>query len=124
MTETMDWNDNFSGGGRVDGDQVDGDQADPNQSDDDEGIIELTDILDGAVDDDGKIDQSNSTIMSEKGMAQEDASPLSDDAIEAALLRIVEKKYAGQLDAIFVEAVEKVVKQEIEAIKKNLLKDF
>lgn len=111
MTETMDRNDSFSH---------------DDQAHDDQEIIELTDILDGVVEDDGnvKIDQSHSTAMSEKEMASVDGSLLSDDAIEAALLRIVEKKYAGQLDAIFVAAVERVVKREIEAIKQSILKDI
>jgi hypothetical protein len=110
----MDRNDNFS----------DEDQSHEDQSHEDHGIIELTDILDEIVDGDGKADQSPSTVMSEKGMARDHDSILSDDAVEAALLRIVEKKYARQLDALFVEAVERVVKREIAAIKQSLLKDL
>jgi hypothetical protein len=139
MTETMDRKDNFSDEDHLGDDQaygyqsgdgqLYGDQLHDDKLDDDQEIIELTDVLDGAVDDDdddddGRIDQLHSKAMSEKGMDLDDDIPLSDERIEDALLRIVEKKYAGKLDAIFVEAVERVVKREIETIKKSLLKDL
>jgi hypothetical protein len=108
MTETMDLNKDFS--------------------DDDEDIIELTDILED-LPDDGPDDGNEGDGLSGTTAAARDAAAVGygvpdDDAIEAALLRIVERKYAHRLDAFFVEAVERVVKQEIAAIKQSLLKDF
>ena len=114
MTETMNRNHDFS----------DEDQPDEDQADEDQGIIELTDILDENVADDDSIDRSPSTMIPEKGMARDDNSFLSDDAVEAALLRVVEKKYGRQLDTLFVKAVERVVEREIAAIKQSLLKDL
>lgn len=114
MTETMDQNDNLSKDGK----------SEEDQPDDNLEIIELTDIFEGVVADDGQPYKSLTSITPEKGLARDDGNLISDDAIEAALLRIVEKKYARQLDALFVEAVERVVEREIAAIKQSLLKDF
>lgn len=95
MTETMDLNKDFS--------------------DDDGDIIELTDILEDLPDDGGGADARDAAVS--HGIPD-------DDAIEAALLRVVEKKYGQRLDALFVEAVERVVEREIAAIKQSLLRDL
>ena len=104
MTETMDLNKDFS--------------------DDDGDIIELTDILEDLPDDgDDAVGLSGTKVAAGDAAAVSNDIP-DDDAIEAALLRIVEKKYAQRLDALFVEAVERVVEREIAAIKQSLLKDL
>ncbi len=105
MTEIMDLNTDFS--------------------DDDEDIIELTDILEDLPDSGGTDDGVSAADAAVRdGAAAVGPGVPDDDAIEAALLRIVEKKYARRLDTLFVEAVERVVEREIAAIKQSLLKDL
>ncbi|ACN15187.1 hypothetical protein HRM2_20890 [Desulforapulum autotrophicum HRM2] len=104
MTETMDLNKDFS--------------------DDDGDIIELTDILEDLPDDGDDSGELSGTKAAARDAAAFSHGVPDDEAIEAALLRIVEKKYAHRLDALFVEAVERVVEREIAAIKQSLLKDL
>lgn len=110
MTETIDLNKGFS--------------------DDSEDIIELTDLIEEGQVEDGLEDGSNADMVLEMeqpaGAAETGnttAAP-TDEALEAALIRIIEKKYAKRLDALFAETVERVVEREIAAIKKSLLKDL
>jgi hypothetical protein len=105
MTETIDLNKGFS--------------------DDDEDIIELTDLIENGPDDGSNTD----VVLELEELADavetgNTAAVPTDEAIEAALSRIIEKKYAQRLDALFVETVERVVEREIAAIKQSLLKDL
>ena len=105
MTETIDLNKGFS--------------------DDDEDIIELTDLIENGPDDGSNTD----VILELEELADavetgNTAAVPTDEVIEAALSRIIEKKYAQRLDALFVETVERVVEREIAAIKQSLLKDL
>ncbi|MCP4117356.1 MAG: hypothetical protein GY737_18560 [Desulfobacteraceae bacterium] len=99
-------------------------------SDDGEDIIELTDPIKEGLVEEGPDDGSNADVVLEMekpagAVDTGNAIPVpSDEALEAALIRIIEKKYAQRLDALFVETVERVVEREIAAIKKSLLKDL
>jgi len=110
MTETIDLNKGFS--------------------DDSEDIIELTDLIEEGLVEEELEDGSSAGVVLEMeqpaGAADGgDATAVpTDEALEAALIRIIEKKYAKRLDALFVETVERVVEREIAAIKKSLLKDL
>ncbi len=110
MTETIDQNKGF----------LDDDHGD---------IIELTDLIEERLDDGSNADGANADgvlEMKEPAVAVETGNTTvpTDEAIEAALSRIIEKKYAKRLDALFVETVERVVEREIAAIKQSLLKDL
>jgi hypothetical protein len=94
-------------------------------SEDDEDIIELTDLIENRMD-----DGSNGDVvleleeLADAGETGNTVAVPTDEAIEAALTRIIEKRYAQRLDALFVETVERVVEREIAAIKQSLLKDL
>jgi len=88
--------------------------------DDDEDIIELTDIcgkvLDQGLNDDRFFDQNE--------VGKNDDLSLTDELIEAAFLRIIEKRYGKRFDTFFAETVERVVEREIAAIKQILIKNL
>ncbi|CCK79812.1 hypothetical protein [Desulfobacula toluolica] len=49
---------------------------------------------------------------------------VSQEQVEAALERIIEKKIAGKIETILFDAMEKVIEKEIAGIKKSLQKDL
>ncbi|MCK5879860.1 MAG: hypothetical protein KAH24_08770, partial [Holophagae bacterium] len=51
-------------------------------------------------------------------------SSVSQEQIEAALERVIEKKFAEKIDPILFEVIERVIEQEIAKIKESLLKDL
>ena len=115
----------------------------------DDPIIELTDV----VEDDEDLDQTLSDdILSDDGIPDEtpvelsdvhdfndiediDRTPAADDIsasgeisvseaqIEAALERVIEKKFAEKIEPLLFETMERVILQEIQKIKTTLLKD-
>ncbi|MBI9088855.1 MAG: hypothetical protein JEZ12_06535 [Desulfobacterium sp.] len=93
--------------------------------DDDPGdIIELTDLIEERLDDGSNADGVLELVEQDDAVETGNTIVPTDEAIEAALSRIIEKKYAKRLDALFVETVERVVEREIAAIKQSLLKDL
>ncbi len=104
--------------------------------DHDDDIIELTEVFTG---ESSPKDQEVIELTQE---AVELKEPLSDDVsltrnddehirpsldwkeIEAALEKIIEKKFSGGIEKIFFEVLEKVIKQELEDIKSKLKKDL
>lgn len=115
----------------------------------DDPIIELTDV----VEDDEDLEQTLSDdILSDVGIPDEkpleladeqdfsdiedfDRTPAADDIsvsdeisvsesqIEAALERVIEKKFAEKIEPLLFETMERVILQEIQKIKTTLLKD-
>lgn len=49
---------------------------------------------------------------------------VSQEQIEAALERVIEKKFADKIDGILLDVMENVIGKEISKIKESLLKDF
>lgn len=93
--------------------------------DDDHGdIIELTDLIEERSDDGSNADGVLELVEQAGAVETGNTAVPTDEALEAALSRIIEKKYAKRLDALFVETVERVVEREIAAIKQSLLKDL
>ncbi len=90
--------------------------------DEDEVIIELTDIVygDHEPEEDDGIEFVDLIVDEVSGSSE---GPTMDQ-IEAALEKVIEKKYAQKIEPLLFDAVERVVKKEIEAIKKSLFKDI
>lgn len=55
---------------------------------------------------------------------QETIQNVSQTMIDAALERVIEKKFAGRIDSILFDVMERVIQREIEEIKVKLQKDF
>jgi len=115
----------------------------------DDPIIELTDV----VEDDEDLEKTLSDdLLSEDGIPDEttveladvhdfndiediDRAPVADDIsvsdeisvseaqIEAALERLIEKKFAEKIEPLLFETMERVILREIQKIKTTLLKD-
>ncbi len=87
-------------------------------SDVDESIIELTEIVEqGHVSGDDDIIELTELVeddLSKEIQAHELGS------IDAALERVIEKKFGEKIEGLLYEAVERVVKKEIETLKKAL----
>lgn len=49
---------------------------------------------------------------------------VSQTMVEAALARVIEKKFAGRIEAILFDVMERVIQREIEEIKEKLQKDL
>jgi hypothetical protein len=125
MSDLTDWDDDILG-----------------EDETDEGIIELTSIVENEVDDE--------TIIELTDIVEEDAPGLSieittedqieveekievaaipdlsvtQEQVEAALERVIEKKFADKIEAILFEKMEKVIEREIADIKNRLQKDL
>ncbi|WP_457553892.1 hypothetical protein [Desulfobacula sp.] len=69
-------------------------------------------------------DDPREKIFPEPEVATDPASSssLDKEQLEAALERVIEKKFADKIDVILFEAMEKVIKKEILKIKKRLQK--
>lgn len=50
-------------------------------------------------------------------------APISSEQIDAAVERIIERKFAGRIEAVIVQAIEKTVTREIEKLKRLLLEN-
>lgn len=114
MTETMDLNKDF----------FDDEDIIELTFDDDEDIIELTDICGKVLDQGLSEDRFFEQTKLNHGVGTNGAVVLTDKLIEAALLRIIEKRYGKRFDTFFAETVERVVEREIAAIKQILLKNL
>ncbi len=77
----------------------------------DDDIIELTDI-DAAPDD------------PEVHKVLPDEAVVSQQQVEAALERIIEKKFSEKIDVILFDVMERVISREIREIRENLQKDL
>lgn len=92
----------------------------------DENIIELTDIYTGAVD--AEIDGTTAEdIWGEKPLT-EDVLPIAASVtmqqLEAALERVIERKFAEKIEPMLFDVMERVILEEIEKIKKILQRDL
>ena len=92
-----------------------------------EDIIELTDIVEdqSAVLDlemNYPLDEVpvESVAVTEPGMELS----VSQEQLETALERVIEKRFADKIDILLIEGMEKVIKKEINQIKERLQKDL
>ncbi|MCF8126710.1 MAG: hypothetical protein K9J51_10860 [Desulfotignum sp.] len=90
-------------------------------SDDD--IIDLTDI-DSESGDMTADDVQGDEAPPEEQSAVPDMSSVSMQEIEAALERVIEKKFAEKIEPLLFDTMERVILQEIKKIKTTLLKDM
>jgi len=74
--------------------------------------LETTDPME-----DGSVEYDQETVLS-KDLG------LSPELLEAALERVIEKKFANKIETLLFEVMEKVIKKEIVAIKESLQKDL
>lgn len=87
----------------------------------DDTAIELTDMEEVS-----DIEMDIEDIESEDPV-QDDPSeemPVSQEQIEAALERVIEKKFAQKIEPLLFDTMERVILQEIQKIKTALLKDM
>ncbi len=100
----------------------------------DEQIIELTDIVDD-VDAVSEDEMSDNDIIeltdidaASDALVVEDVLPdgyaVSQEQLEAALERIIEKKFSQKIEAILFDVMERVISREITEIRENLQKDL
>ncbi len=52
-----------------------------------------------------------------------EGTPISNEQIDAAVERIIDRKFAGRIEAVIVQAIEKTVSSEIEKLKRLLLEN-
>jgi len=108
----------------------------------DDPIIELTDVVEDGEDmeqtlsddifsDDEMpdVDHFNEIEDIDKAVAADEISSpdgisVSDEKIETALERVIEKKFAERIEPLLFETMERVILQEIQKIKTTLLKDM
>ncbi len=100
----------------------------------DDQIIELTDIVDDVdalsedemADDDiiELIDIDAAPEDSEMHNVLPDEAAVSQQQVEAALERIIEKKFSEKIDVILFDVMERVISREIREIRENLQKDL
>lgn len=64
----------------------------------------------------------------ENDLSETDRGPenidISDDRIDAALERVIEKKFSERIESILFEVMERVIEKEIQEIKDSLQKDL
>ncbi len=99
-----------------------------------DGIIELTEVVDPDSYDsieDGVIELTEALPVKEtKGgdaltkANEADPADVSLDMVEKALENVIEKKFAGKIESILFEVMEKVIEKEIKEIKDSLQKDL
>ena len=100
----------------------------------DEQIIELTDIVDNmeavsedAVPDDDIIELTDiDAVSDEPGVeaVSPDTVTISQQQMETALERVIEKKFSEKIDVILFDVMERVISKEIKEIRENLQKDL
>ena len=100
----------------------------------DEQIIELTDIVDNmeavsedAVPDDDIIELTDIDAVSDAPGVEAvspDTVTISQQQMEAALERVIEKKFSEKIDVILFDVMERVISKEIKEIRENLQKDL
>ena len=100
----------------------------------DDQIIELTDIVDDvdAVSEDEMADDDIIELTDidaapddpEEGTVLPDEGSVSQEQIEVALERIIEKKFSEKIDVILFDVMERVISREIREIRENLQKDL
>jgi len=105
--------------------------------DDDTGIIELTEVVPGAADrqeafvveapstlDDYPAGGNVETESDEKAEVCAKVPEVSQEMFEAALERVIVKKFSETIEKILFEVMEKVIQKEITDIKSSLQKDL
>jgi hypothetical protein len=142
MVDMTDWYDDFINEEKTDEDIVEGgkelstqediieltDIADLEQSPStQEDIIELTDIVEDQsavleLEMNDPVDEVpvESIAVKEPGMELS----VSQEQLETALERVIEKRFADKIDILLIEGMEKVIKKEIVEIKERLQKDL
>ena len=100
----------------------------------DDQIIELTDIVDDVdpVSDDEMpdddiielIDIDTAPHDSDGHKIKPDEPAVTQQQVEAALERIIEKKFSEKIDVILFDVMERVISREIREIRENLQKDL
>ncbi|MFO7990605.1 MAG: hypothetical protein ACQEQ5_07930 [Thermodesulfobacteriota bacterium] len=84
----------------------------------DENLVELMDV-----DDFNEIEDIEKAVAAGEISAPDEIS-VSDEKIETALERVIEKKFAEKIEPLLFETMERVILQEIQKIKTTLLKDM
>lgn len=87
----------------------------------DQEVIELTEIEPDA---DMAIEDPWSQGSKLDGTIDEKVGEITNDQLEAALERIIEKKFSKTIEKILFEVMEKVIHNEIREIKEGLQKDL
>ena len=62
--------------------------------------------------------------LSAESTGGSDLPDISSDMVEAALERVIEKKFSGKIETILFEVMEKMIEKEIKEIKESLQKDL
>jgi len=109
------------------------DSEDAEQIDDgftDDFFEEDDDFTDDELTDDDQVDDVVNIMTDEPKSEPEldkvapDDFNIDQEQIEAILERIIEKKFAGKIESILFEVMEKVIEKQIVEIKENLQKDL
>ena len=98
----------------------------------DDGIIELTEITeeksltDDAVDleDDGIIELTDIEPDAPVGDNDLNVDDVSSAQLEAAIEKIIEKKFSGTIETLLFQVMERVIEKEIKEIRESLQKDL
>lgn len=87
----------------------------------DDNAIELTDMEDVS---DIEMDIEDIEMQYPVQVNRSEEIPVSQEQIEAALERVIEKKFAQKIEPLLFDTMERVILQEIQKIKTALLKDM
>jgi len=102
----------------------------------DDGIIELTQVVEDDFSDtsdqdvielmdiDTQIEETDSGVPVSGIPVAAIESTITQEQVDAALERVIEKKFAKKIDKILLEVMEKVLEKEMADIRKRLQKDL
>jgi len=93
----------------------------------DDGIIELTQVVDEDSYDEPDqdiIELTDVNTQIEETKESDLESTITREQVDAALERVIEKKFAVKIEKILFEVMEKVLEKEIADIRKRLQKDL
>lgn len=85
-----------------------------------DGIIELTDVIEEDREDATDQEPVALTDIAAGDLGQE----VTSEKLEAALENVIEKKFSGHIEKILFEVMEKVIEKEIADIRQRLKKDL
>jgi len=128
MADTTDWDDDILGEDETDDNIIELTDI-VNESSDHtikEDVIELTGIVeaDDLMDDQMDDLADDSSVEHDQEMVSPQNLTLSPEQLEAALERVIEKKFADKIETILFEVMEKVIEKEIAKIKESLQKEL
>ncbi len=114
MTDMLEWDDDVSYDDKTDDDVIELTDIVEEGSDikRDNSIIELTEVVD---------DRTDADMQGPVPAAPED---IRLDDFEAALEKVIEKKFADKIETILFEVMERVIEKEIMQIRNSLQQDL